>query len=184
MKVKVAISNRHVHLDEQDYKLLFGEKNLTKRNDLSQKGQYACNETVTIKGPRGIINKVRILGPLRDYTQVEVARTDAIKLGVNPPIRDTGKLEGAAEITIINEDKEITRNACIIATRHIHITEEEKKKYNLKDTCKIKVGGIKPTILGDVHVKTDESFTFELHLDTDDGNACFLNQQDKVEIIE
>ena len=184
MKVKVGISNRHVHLSEEDFKILFEDKELTKKKDLTQKGQFAANETVTVKGAKNEIKSERMLGPLRSYTQVEISKTDSYLLGVNPPVRDSGELDDACEITIINNDKSITRNACILATRHIHITEELKEEYNLKDTCKVKVGNTKPTILEDVHVKTDPSYRFELHLDTDDGNACLLNQQDEVEIIE
>ena len=183
MKVTVGISNRHVHLTEEDFKILFGDKELTKRNDLSQKGQFAANEVVTIKGPRCEIEEVRILGPFRSYTQVEVAKTDAYHLGVNPPVRDSGNLEDAAMITIINGDKSIDRYACIVPTRHIHITQDEKEKYNLGDVCSVRIEGEKPAILSNVHVKVDPSYTFELHLDTDDGNGCLLSQHDEVEII-
>lgn len=183
MLVKVGISNRHVHLSKEDYKLLFGNQVLTKRNDLSQKGQFASNLTVTIMGDKGKIENVRVMGPLRDYTQVEVSRTDSFVLGVNPPVRNSGCLDGASLITIINKDKIIKRKACIIATRHIHMTEDFKKKHDLGDVCKIRVDKGKPTVLDGVFVRTDPSYSFELHLDYDDANSCMLNQQDEVEIV-
>lgn len=185
MKVSVGISNRHVHLSKEDLELLFGTNPLTKKGDLKQPGMFACNEVVTIKGPKNSIEKVRILGPCRDYTQVEVSRTDAFKLGLNPPVRDSGDLEGSEEITIIGPNGEITRNACIIATRHIHVNKEIREKYHLENVhqVKIKADTIKPGILENVYLKdTDEAF-FELHLDMDDANCLFLKNDDEVEII-
>lgn len=183
MNIKVGISRLHVHLTEDDFEILFNKENLTKKNDLTQKGQFAANETVTIKGPKNELKNVRIIGPFRNYTQVEISKTDAYFLGVNPPIRTSGDLDGAENITIINGNKEITRESCIIANRHIHITKEEQQKLGLNDKVKIKVKGDKPTILDNVYLKLGDNSTTELHLDTDDANACLLNQQDEVEVV-
>ena len=185
MKIPVGISNRHVHLNEKDYRLLFGDTPLTKRNDLTQPGMFACNETVTIKGEKREIANVRILGPLRSYTQVEVSKTDSYTLGVNPPVRNSGDLEGAAPITIIGPCGEITRDACIVATRHIHVDSKIRKERQLENVnlVSLKIGGTKGGIIDNVYLKDSDEAYFEVHLDTDDGNAFLLNQGDEVEII-
>ena len=185
MKINVGISNRHVHLNLEDYKLLFGDIPLTKRNDLTQPGMYACNETVTIKGDKRSMENIRVLGPLRSYTQVEVSKTDAYYLGVNPPVRNSGDLAGAYPITIVGPNGEITRNACIVATRHIHVDENIRKMHNLEgiEKVSVKIGGEKSGIIDNVYLKDSEEAYFELHLDTDDGNGFLLKQGDEVEII-
>ncbi len=185
MKVMVGISNRHVHLCEDDYKILFGDIPLTKRNDLKQPGMYACNETVTIKGSKKEINNVRVLCPLREYTQVEVSKTDSYTLGVTPPVRNSGDLFDAYPITIIGPKGEITRNACIIATRHIHISKSDRIKHNLIDIEKVsvKLSGEKSGIIDNVYIRESDEAFFEMHLDTDDANAFLLNNDDEVEII-
>lgn len=185
MKVKVGISNRHIHLNKDDYNYLFSDIPFSKRNDLSQTGEFASLLTVTLKGPKGEINNVRVLGPLRSYTQVEVSKTDCYKLGVTAPVRDSGDLKDATPIEIIVGNKSITKNCLIIATRHIHINPDEQKRFDLyNDKVKVMVRGDKPTILEDVHLKVADTFKFELHLDTDDANCCLLNSGDEVEIIK
>ena len=185
MKISVGISNRHVHLNKEDYKLLFGDIPLTKRNDLTQPGMYACNETVTIKGSKRSISDVRVLGPLRSYTQVEVSKTDSYSLGVNPPVRNSGDLVDAFPITIIGPKGEITRNACIIATRHIHVDKNIRKEHHLEgiDKVSVKIGGEKSGIINNVYLKDSDEAYFELHLDTDDANGFLLKQNDEVEIM-
>ena len=133
MKVRIGVSARHVHVTKEDLNTLFGEGyELTKKVDLTQPGQYACNEQVTLKGPKGEIERVRILGPERGETQVEISRTDSFKLGVKPPVRNSGDLEGAAEITIVGPKGEVTKNAAIIAARHVHATPADAKKYGFE----------------------------------------------------
>ena len=185
MRITVGISNRHVHLNNNDYKSLFGDIPLTKRNDLTQPGMYACNETVTIKGDKRSIENVRVLGPLRSYTQVEVSKTDAYMLGVNPPVRNSGDLDGAYPITIIGPKGEITVNSCIIATRHIHVDKNIRKEHNLEgiEKVSVKIGGEKGGIIDNVYLKDSDEAFFELHLDTDDANGFLLKQNDEVEII-
>ena len=185
MKISVGISNRHVHLNKEDYELLFGDIPLTKRNDLTQPGMYACNETVTIKGSKRSIADVRVLGPLRNYTQVEVSKTDSYSLGVNPPVRNSGDLVDAVPITIIGPKGEITRNACIIATRHIHVDKNIRKEHHLEgiDKVSVKIGGEKGGIIDNVYLKDSDEAYFELHLDTDDANGFLLKQNDEVEIM-
>lgn len=184
MKISVGISNRHVHLSFDDYKALFNNTNFTKRNDLTQGMEFASTLTVTIKGPKGEISNVRVLGPLRSYTQVEVSQTDAYKLGITPPVASSGNLEDASNITIINGPNMIERKCCIIQNRHIHLNKDEQLKYKLfKDVYEIRVGGVKGVILENVHLKVNDNFNFELHLDTDDANCCLLKNGDMVDII-
>ncbi len=185
MEVPVGISNRHVHLKKEDIDVLFGENyELTKHKDLTQPGEFASNEFVDLEGSKGIIEHVRVLGPIRSYTQIEISKTDSYKLGVNPPVRMSGDLENSEVITIIGPKGKITTNGCIIAARHIHITESELNKNNLelnRPYCVKILRKEKQTILGSVYFKTGNSY-FELHLDTDDANACLLKNGDKVEL--
>ena len=185
MKIKVGVSNRHVHLCESDYSILFGNNILQKKVDLNQPGEFASIEVVTIRGKKGEISNVRVLGPFRNYTQVEVSKTDTFKLGVNPPVASSGDLDHAEEITIIGPMGEITRQSCIIANRHIHVDHEIIKQYNLQDIKEVKVSidGDKGGILDHVLIKESPHAYFELHLDTDDANAFLLKQDDLVEII-
>ena len=184
MKVLLGISNRHIHLNEEDYKILFKDQKMENIRDLVQPEQFASNLLVDIKTEKGVLNKVRVLGPLRSYTQVELSRTDCYKLGIEPPVRESGDLEGASTVTIVSPYGELTKNCAIIANRHIHITKELREKYNLyQDKVKIKINGEKGAILENVYLKETEKAALELHLDTDDANAVNLKNKDMVEII-
>lgn len=185
MEVKVGVSNRHVHLTEDDFCILFGScDNLSKRNDISQPNQFACNNVVTLKTEKNEIPNVRVLGPLRDYTQVEISKTDAYTLGLNPPYRNSGDLENSESITIIGPHGSIFKeNCCILATRHIHV-EEDNDNFNNNEIVKVKINGQKEGIIGNVYIKKNKLSKFELHLDTDDANAFNLNNGDIVEIIK
>lgn len=188
MKVTIGVSNRHVHLTRETTDILFGPNyEFTKLRDVNQPGQFAANEKVTIKTPKAMIENVRILGPIRPYNQVEISKTDAIKLGLNPPIRDSGDLKGSSPITIIGPKGTIDlEEGCIIATRHIHITPLEAQDKGLMDTkeVKVKVDGEKGGILDHVHVKIAEKSYYEMHIDTDDANANLLVNGSEVEIIK
>lgn len=186
MKVKTGISARHVHLTKEDINILFGnDYELKKLKDLSQPGQYACDEQVILKGPKGVIERVRVLGPERNSTQAEISKTDSFVLGIKPPVRNSGDLEDASKITIIGPHGEITKNAAIIAARHIHATKEDAIKYGFvnKDIVSVKVPGEKGGILDNVFVRLSDDFAYELHLDTDDANSFLINNDDEVEII-
>ena len=185
MKVSVGISNHHVHLNEEDYHLLFGDTIMEKRNDLKQPGMFASTLLVDISGPKNSLKNLRVLGPNRNYTQVEVSKTDCYVLGVNPPVRNSGDLEGAAEITITGPKGSITRNACIIATRHIHVDQKIREEHGLVGIEKVKVQkvGEKGAILDDVYLKDSDEAYFEIHLDTDDANALLLKNDDELEIL-
>ena len=187
MKVSIGVSNRHVHLTEEHLKILFGDNfELEKRNDLTQPGQYASNSLVTIKTDKSEIEKVRVLGPVRTYTQVEISKTDAYKLGINPPVRDSGDVSGSSPITIVGPvDTLNLEEGCIIPTRHIHILPSQLKMYgfNEKDKVSVRIDGEKGGILNNVSLKVSEDSFFELHLDTDDANAHLIKNGDIGEII-
>lgn len=186
MQIKVGISNRHVHLTKEDYKILFGDEPLTKKSDLVQPNEYASNMQVTIKGPKSSIEKVRVLGPFRPYTQVEVSTTDTYKLGIKPVVSNSGDLISAEEIEIIGPNGQIKRKCAIVATRHIHLNEEDIKQNNLdiNKLYKVKITTEKSAILENVHLKPTKDGVLELHLDTDDANANLLKQEDYVELLK
>ena len=187
MQVILGVSNRHVHLKEEDYKILFGDEPLNKVKDLRQPGQFASDKLVTIKNGDREINHVRVLGPIRNYTQVEISKTDAYTLKLNPPIRTSGDLEGSSPITIIGPKGEIDlKEGCILANRHIHISPEEVKKYNLEGVkkVKVKIDGEKGGILNNVYLKILDPSVLEMHIDTDEGNAFNVKTGDILEIIE
>lgn len=186
MRIPVGVSNRHVHLNKEALETLFGVGyELTKRNDLTQPGQYAANEVVTIKTAKDEISDVRVLGPLRSYNQVEISKTDAFKLGLKPPVRNSGDIIGSEKITIIGPRGEVEIEGCIIPNRHIHVTtlEAEKLGYKNNDKVSIKIDGEKGGIINNVYIKVLDEAYLELHLDTDDANAHLLKQADMVDVI-
>lgn len=185
MNIKIGVSNRHVHLSNEDFTALFGNKSLEKYKELSQPGQFASTSIVTLKTNKSIIENVRVVGPFRNYTQVEISKTDSYKLGINPPIRNSGDLSDAEEISIIGPNGSITKKCCIIATRHIHISLEQLKTLNLYDRefVNIFISGEKSTILKNVYIKPSDDAILELHLDTDDANGCLVKNGDIAKII-
>lgn len=185
MKVKIGVSARHVHLTKDDFKKLFGYDELTWLKDLTQPKEFASKETVSIITEKGRINNVRILGPFRDYTQVEISKTDAYSLKINPPIRKSGDLVSSEIVTMEHDGNTITKECCIIATRHIHINTKDLKRYNLEngEVVKLRLDGIKGGILNNVFIKASDNYTLEAHIDLDDANAHFINDKDEGEII-
>ncbi len=182
-KVTVGISNHHVHLTLETYNKLFSTP-LTKKSDLHQIGEFASNQVLTLKTSKGEINNVRVLGPLRSYNQVEISRTDAKLLGLNPPVRRSGDLENSEAITLCTDLGRVTLPfGCIQAERHLHLNCEEAKEWNVLDgdPVKVKVAGDKSCTL-DAKIKVSENGYCELHLDFDDANAALLNNGDEVEI--
>jgi propanediol utilization protein len=185
MKVQLGVSNRHIHLSLDDYKILFGDIEIENIKDLVQPGEFATNLVVEIATEKAKISKVRFLGPIRPYTQVEVSKTDCYTLGIDAPVRGSGDLTGAAEVTIIGPCGTITKKCAIIANRHLHLNHENRIKLGLDgiDKISVKVGTEKSAILNDVYVKETLNGALELHLDTDDANANLLKTGDIVEII-
>lgn len=187
--IPVGVSNRHIHLTRQDVETLFGKGyRLTPLKDLSQPGQYACKEQLTIVGPSlRPIEKVRVLGPERKASQVEISRTDAYLLKVRPPVRESGKIAGSAPITIIGPKGVVTLSeGCMIANRHIHMSPEDGARFGLKDNDYVTVDafGERRTRFFDVQVRVDPNFRLEMHLDTDDANAAGLASGAKVAIVK
>ncbi|WP_052472222.1 phosphate propanoyltransferase [Thermotoga sp. RQ7] len=185
----VGVSNRHVHLSREDLETLFGKGyELTPVKELRQPGQYAAKETVTIVGPKGAIENVRVLGPVRKETQVEISRTDAFRLGVRPPVRDSGDLEGTPGIVIIGPNGILVKEkGVIIAKRHIHMHPKDAEYYGVKDKDIVKViveSGDRRLIFDDVLIRVREDFALEFHVDTDEANAAMLNTGDLVYIVE
>ena len=182
MDVKIGISNHHVHLCQQDLETLFGKNYmLIKDRELSQPGEFASTARVTIKTYKSEITNVRVLGPIRDYTQVEISKTDAIRLGINPPVRESGDLIDSAAVTLIGPAGEIDLlKGCIIASRHIHLNNEDLVKYGLQNKTKVNVKllGPKGGIIDNVSLKIGTNYRLELHLDTDDANAHLIKQGD------
>lgn len=187
MKVSIGVSNRHVHLTQEHLKILFGDNYfLEKKNDLTQPGQFSSTALVTIKTPKSEIANVRVLGPVRSYSQVEISKTDSYKLGINPPIRNSGDLKGSSSITIVGPKGSVDlTEGCIIATRHIHILPSQMKIYGLegKEKVNVKLNGEKGGIITNVYLKISNEAFFELHLDTDDANAHLIKNGDIGEII-
>ncbi len=184
MRIKVGVSVRHVHLTEEDYNLLFDES-LKSERELNQPGQFAAKQKVTLKIGTRTIENVRIIGPCRDYTQVELSKTDTYYLKINAPVRTSGDLKDAKGITIVGPKGSITRKAAIIADRHIHITKEDRELLQLSDDeYQVLIKGEKSGILGNVKIKEAPNSYFELHLDSDDANAFNLKQGDEVEIVK
>ena len=177
--VKINISARHVHLTREAHAKLF-DHDLTVRNPLNQVGQFAANETVTVKTAKGVIENVRIIGPLRSYNQVELSMTDARKLGIKPPVRKSGHLDGAEVVTISTPKGEITEACCIIADRHVHMNPDTALKLGVVDDemLKLAIPGVKSGVI-DVKAKVSDDGYFEVHLDTDDANAFLINPQDE-----
>lgn len=185
MKVKLGVSNRHVHLSQEDYKILFGDAEIVKLKDLVQQGEYATTALVEIATDKAKIGRVRFLAPCRSYTQVEISKTDCYFLGIDAPVRTSGCLDGASTITIIGPCGRITKPCAIIANRHLHVNYEDRLKLGLAnvDEIAVKVGKEKSAILYNVKIKETPNGVLELHLDTDDANSNFLKTGDEVDLI-
>ena len=186
-KIPVGISNRHVHLSQRGLDTLFGQgSQLSVMKELSQPGQYASEQKVTLVGPSGVIENVRILGPVRDKTQVEVSLSDCFKLGIKAPIRDSGDLKNSAGITLVGPKGSVTIDeGTIIAARHIHMHIEDARRFGVvdKDRVCVKVSGLRGLVFDEVLVRVSGKYQLEMHVDLDEANAAGLRNQDVVEIV-
>jgi putative phosphotransacetylase len=176
-RIPLGVSNRHVHLTSETFRRLFGaDAEIEKYRDLYQPGEFAAKQTITIAGSKmRAIQGVRILGPLRDYDQVELSLTDAVQLGINPPIRNSGDLKGAAPLTLVGPRQSVFVDECaIIASRHVHLPGDAAKKFGVDngDFCKVRIGGVKGTVFENVLVRVNDAWRPHVHLDTDDANAA------------
>ncbi|MCI6639643.1 MAG: phosphate propanoyltransferase [Pygmaiobacter massiliensis] len=173
----VETSARHVHVTAETLDILYGKDyKLTPKKDLSQPGQFACEEKVTVVGPKGEL-KMSILGPVRPYNQVEVSKTDARSLGLNPPIRESGKLEGTPGCKLVGPAGEVEiKEGVIVALRHVHFTPKDAEEFGVKDKEIIKVccgGEGRKLIFDDVLARVTETSGLAMHIDTDESNAAY-----------
>jgi len=172
----VEVSAHHIHLTQEHVEALFGKGHqLTRQADLSQPGQYACKEQLTIVGPKGRIERVRVLGPARKYTQVEIAMTEQFKLGVHPPIRESGDIKDTPGCTLEGSGGSVPIDCGVIcALRHVHMTPADALRYGVRDKSivRVRIAGNRELIFGDVLVRVDPSFALAMHIDTDEANAA------------
>ena len=186
--IAVGISNRHLHLSQADLNVLFGENyQMTKIKDLSQPGQYACKETVVICGPKGSVENIRFLGPVRKKSQVEILKGDCYKLGVSAPERLSGELSGTPGITVIGPNGSIQlKEGLIVAQRHIHMTLKDAEYYNVTDgeTVSIQIDGSRGGIFNNVAIRANDASFLECHIDTEEANAMGIDSKSTIKIIK
>jgi acetate kinase len=172
----VEVSAHHIHLTQEHVEALFGKGHqLTKQADLSQPGQYACEEQLTIAGPKGRIERVRVLGPTRKITQVEIAMTEQFKLGVHPPIRESGDIKDTPGCMLEGPAGSVKlERGVICALRHVHMTPKDALRYGVRDKSlvRVRVDGDRELVFGDVLVRVDPNFALAMHIDTDEANAA------------
>jgi putative phosphotransacetylase len=187
-RVPVGVSARHIHLTQDHVEILFGAgATLTEFKPLSQPGQFAANETVALFGPKGSFPKVRILGPVRKATQLEVSRTDAFALGLQAPLRESGNIEGSPGIRIVGPNGEVTVDkGVIVAARHIHFHTSDAVRWGVADKqmLKVRIGGDRGVVFEQVLARVSDQFALDMHIDTDEGNAANVGTGDFGEIVE
>ncbi len=188
MTVKIEVSARHAHLCQEDVKNIFGQDyELKELKKLSQAADFAALETIILSTPKGSLEKVRIVGPVREKTQVEITKTEARRLGLNPPLRISGNVKGSEKITIIGPvgEAELSEGA-IVAQRHLHASPTEAEELGIKDNDKVsvKVEGERGLTFGEVAVRVKNGYQLRLHIDTDEANAAGLMGGETGEIIK
>lgn len=185
--VPVASSNKHIHLSREHVERLFGRGyRLKELRPLSQPGQFACQETLTFAGPKGRLEKLRVLGPERPETQVELAVTDCFRAGVPAVVRMSGELEGTPGGRLIGPEGEVELDhGVIVAQRHLHISAAQAEAYGLKsgDVVSLRKGGARPIIFEGVAVRAGKGHDLEVHIDTDEANAAMIKNGDILELI-
>jgi putative phosphotransacetylase len=185
--VPVGVSARHIHLSEEHIRILFGEGyQLTVKKELSQPGQYAAEETVAVIGPKGQFPKVRILGPARSKTQLEISKTDCLTLGVQAPVRESGDIAGTPGIKIVGPKGEVEiEEGVIVAARHIHFHTSDAEKWGIKDKqlLSVRLNTERPLIFENVIARVSDNFALDMHIDTDEANAAGAKTGDMAEIL-
>lgn len=186
--ILVEASGRHVHLSKKDVETLFGEGyELTKKRDLSQPGQYLCEEKVMVIGPRGVLQAVSVLGPARAETQVELSKSDAVSVGINAPVRMSGDIKNSGSCIIATQKAAIKLEEGVIAAmRHIHITPEDAERFNVTngEIVGIELQGERGLIFNKVAVRVSPKFNTAIHLDYDEANACGFTNGIRAKIIK
>ena len=187
-QIKIGVSQRHVHLSQEDLEILFGKGYELHVKKYLMGREYASEEVVTLVGPSlKSIENVRVLGPVRKNTQVEISRTDTFVLKVSPPVRPSGQIEGSERLVLVGPKGTVyLKEGVIIANRHIHLTPEYAAKHGIADGdyVDVEVQGIKPTKFYEVQVRVRDDFNVEMHIDTDDANSAGLKNGDLVRIIK
>lgn len=187
-QVPIGVSARHIHLSKEHIAVLFGPGyELTSLKFLSQPGQFAAKETVVVIGTKGKFDKVRILGPARGSTQLEISRTDAFALGVNPPVRQSGDIEGTPGIHIQGPDGDLVLDkGVIVAARHIHFHTSDAVRWGIADKqlLRVQVNGERPLIFGDVLARVSDQYALDMHIDTDEANAAGVKTGDAATILD
>jgi putative phosphotransacetylase len=195
LTIPIGISSRHFHISQADLEILFGAGyQLIKLRDISQKGQFAANETLTVVGPKGKIEKIRIVGPTRGKTQLEISRSDAVWLGIDPPVRYSGDLTNSASVHLVGSKGELhLKEGVIIAQRHIHMSPADAKNFGVKDRDRVVVAPLakmltpnsedRTVIFDNVLIRVHENFVLDFHIDLDEANAAGLKTGDKVRIL-
>ncbi len=182
LRIPINISARHLHLSPEHVEALFGAGHqLTPMKDLTQPGQFACEERVTLVGPRGTIEGVRVLGPVRPETQVEISRTDERQLGIDAPIRASGELDDSIGLELRGPAGRVSIGRGVIqAKRHIHMSPDDAKRFGVqdKDWVMVRVGGERGIIFDDVLVRVSPKYVLDMHIDTDEANAADLQPGD------
>jgi len=187
-QIPVGVSARHIHLSPEHIEALFGKGyELTEMKPLSQPGQFAANETVDVRGPKGSFPKVRILGPARKLTQLEISRTDAFQLGIAAPVRESGNIAGTPGVTIKGPAGELTVDeGVIVAARHIHFHTSDAERWGIRDKQRLRVrlSGERGLILENVLARVSDSYALDMHIDTDEANAAGAATGDTAEIVD
>lgn len=187
-RIPIGVSNRHIHLSKDDLFALFGKNYaLTLQKELSQPGQFAAQETVTLVGPKGALEKVRILGPVRTKTQAEISATDCYKLGIKPVIRDSGQHEGTPGLQLVGPRGNVELNSGVmVASRHIHLNLEQASEWSLKDgdRVRVQIQSKRPITFEEVLVRVNEHYQKEMHLDLDEANAALIDGQSQGVLME
>lgn len=188
MKLPIALSNKHIHLSREHVEKLFGQGyELKVLKELSQPGQYACDEKVDLVGPKGTIKGVRVLGPERSETQVEISLSDCFTLGVKAPIRESGDVNDTPGVKLVGPNGEVElEKGVIVASRHIHMSLDDAKNFGVadKDVVKVRTFGQRGLVFENVLVRAREDFALEMHVDVEEGNAAGVKNGDLVELIK
>lgn len=186
--ILIEASGKHVHLSKEHVEKLFGKGyELTKKRELSQPGQYLCEEKVTLIGPKGVMQNVSVLGPTRENTQVEISKSDAVSLGVKAPVKMSGDVVGTPSIVLATKNSVVKlEEGVIVAKRHIHMAPEDALKYGVidKQKVKVKVNGERSLIFDEVIVRVSDKFNTVVHIDYDEANACGFVKNTRGEILK
>ena len=188
LDIPVGVSNRHCHLTREHFKLLFGAAAEPKRvKDIKQPGFYAAEEMISVQGPKGVLHKIRLVAPYRDRTQIEIAVTDALALGLKPPVRESGDVKGSAGATLIGPAGKVDiKEGVIVAQRHLHFSPSEAKALGVASGEVVRVragtGSGRSAVFEDVVVRVSDKYSLEFHVDTDEANAAGIKTGDIVHI--